>query len=781
MTSLVQTLRRWAWAHPSLSAPFRAIWRALPSGWTRGPGLAQPRRRRFNQVFDPAWYCAMNPDVAAAGVDPLTHYLDRGWKEGRDPHPLFDVSWYLGQHPELVPMGVEPLTHYIEWGWREGWAPHPLFDSSWYTAEYRLDETASLNPLIDYLTHGVAQGRFVHPDHRRAVLGTGGVVERLGRSLRKAIVAEAGTDPVVSPMLLLPWIDVDEVTIAFDSLMPLSGGLQTKRRDRIIETALTRSTLAEAAEVNQIKPRREPDQDVIEIVLRRHRAGKRTSIVASNTDLECASSALSKVGLPSEATRIDAIAPGEPTSSSSMFVGLAPAHSTAVIVTPVTHPRPRGLAVLRQNLEESARAAIGTTSSRDVMMARAVEAGYTSALLPTALVAAAIEAAEVEGMSTVHYMSREGSFLTRVHDVVAPILAAQRRPPRSVHLALSRRSTFGPSLDSFTAESLMDLWRMYGNQSLRTLIVSLGDDVNRYRRIARLHGLGVDENVTAIHEDQRVASFLSDARVQSLLREKNRERRLALDAYLRETWLPQDERLLVVDVGWRGTIQDNLARAYPGSFFIGWYLALFPFLNPQPHNASKSAVGPNGNLGEAYEFMEPPAAVERPWTPDVPSVVDYRFDSGLGAVPVEERELLGHTERRLIDAFQDSALQAAKMAADWIAAEGLVTKDLRPLVRSEVTRYYREPPPGSADIWFSSAHDDTFGALNVTPFGKAKPSIEWFDEGVGYGFRKHLDEAASGSLWSPGYRRWLPVQALTHLEHAVRTGSHSSRSQEIPY
>jgi len=773
VTSLVQILRRWAWTHPSLSAPFRAIWRGLPSGWTCGPGLTKPRRHRFNQVFDPAWYCAMNPDVAAAGVDPLTHYLDRGWKEGRDPHPLFDVSWYLGQHPELVPMGVEPLTHYIEWGWRESWAPHPLFDSSWYTAEYRLDGTAGLNPFIDYLTHGVAQGRFVHPDHRHAVLGTGGAVERLGRSLRKAIVAEAGTDPVVSPMLLLPWIDVNEVTIAFDSLMPLSGGLHTKRRDRIIETALTRSELAESAEVNQIKPQREPDLDVIEIVVRRHRAGKRTNIVAGNAEVQCASSAMLNVGLPSEATRIDGIRPAEPISSSSMFVGLAPDQPKAVIVTPETHPRPRGFAVLRQNLEESARAAIGTISSGDVMMVRAIEAGYTNALLPTALVAAAIEAAEVEGMSAVHYMSREGSFLARVHDVVAPTLAVQRVPPRSVHLALSRRSTFGPSLDSFTAESLMDLWRMYGNQSLRALIVSLGDDVNKYRRIARLHGLGFDENVPAIQEDQRVASFLSDTRVQSLLREKNRERRIALNAYLRETWVPQDERLLVVDVGWRGTIQDNLARAYPGSFFIGWYLALFPFLNPQPHNASKSAVGPNGNLGEAYEFMEPPAAVERPWTPDVPSVVDYRLDSELGAVPVEERELLGHTERRLIDAFQDSALRAAKIVSDWIAAEGLVTKDLRPLVRSEVTRYYREPSPGSADIWFSSAHDDTFGALNVTPFGKTMPSIRWFEDGLGHGFRQHLDQAANQSLWSPGYRRWLPVQALTHLERAFRTKSYS--------
>ena len=227
--------------------------------------------------------------------------------------------------------------------------------------------------------------------------------------------------------------------------------------------------------------------------------------------------------------------------------------------------------------------------------------------------------------------------------------------------------------------------------------------------------------------------------------------------------------LVVVDVGWRGTIQDNLAKGFPDLFFTGWYLALFPFLNPQPPNVAKSAVGPNGNLDHPYEFMQPPAAVERPWTPDVPSTIDYRLDPESGAVPVEEQEMLGRTERSLIEAFQDAAVDAAKIVATWIAAEGLRTEGLQPLVRAEVIRYYTKPAPGVADIWFSSAHDDTFGALNVTPFGKIVPSASWLSSGLGSGYRARLEGAAEESRWSPGYRRWLPVEALTDLERAIRT------------
>ena len=45
--------------------------------------------------FDPQWYLERNPDVAAAGVEPFTHYTKTGWKEGRFPNPSFDPKWYL--------------------------------------------------------------------------------------------------------------------------------------------------------------------------------------------------------------------------------------------------------------------------------------------------------------------------------------------------------------------------------------------------------------------------------------------------------------------------------------------------------------------------------------------------------------------------------------------------------------------------------------------------------------------------------------------------------------
>src|SRR5262245_56365149 len=79
-------------------------------------------------LLDVVWYLQANPDVARAGLDPLIHFMDQGWREGRDPGPLFSVAHYLREYPDIRLAGINPLAHYLRYGWREGRWPHPDFD-----------------------------------------------------------------------------------------------------------------------------------------------------------------------------------------------------------------------------------------------------------------------------------------------------------------------------------------------------------------------------------------------------------------------------------------------------------------------------------------------------------------------------------------------------------------------------------------------------------------------------------------------------------------------------
>jgi len=113
-------------------------------------------------LFDAAYYLRTYPDVAAAGVDPYGHFLQSGFREGRNPHPLFDTSYYLEQYPDVAASGANPLVDYWESGAAQGRDPHPLFETSYYAGQAQLAGTGE-NPLLHYCTSGFRAGLSPHP------------------------------------------------------------------------------------------------------------------------------------------------------------------------------------------------------------------------------------------------------------------------------------------------------------------------------------------------------------------------------------------------------------------------------------------------------------------------------------------------------------------------------------------------------------------------------------------------------------------------------------------
>ena len=97
----------------------------------RLPGLAararsavrSPDEALVADAMDPDWYRAMNPDVVAAGADPVDHFLRYGWREGRDPVAAFSVRDYLELYPDIGEAGINPFLHWLKAGKAEGRLP----------------------------------------------------------------------------------------------------------------------------------------------------------------------------------------------------------------------------------------------------------------------------------------------------------------------------------------------------------------------------------------------------------------------------------------------------------------------------------------------------------------------------------------------------------------------------------------------------------------------------------------------------------------------------------
>ncbi len=119
---------------------------------------------RFGDVvhplFDADRYLEQSPDVRAAGVNPLAHYLLYGWLERRSPNALFDSAWYLSANPDVLESGMNPLVHYVRFGADEGRQPHFLFDRAYYLRQNPDVGAAGMDAYVHYIAFGQFEGRF---------------------------------------------------------------------------------------------------------------------------------------------------------------------------------------------------------------------------------------------------------------------------------------------------------------------------------------------------------------------------------------------------------------------------------------------------------------------------------------------------------------------------------------------------------------------------------------------------------------------------------------------
>ncbi|HEX2560700.1 hypothetical protein, partial [Phenylobacterium sp.] len=145
----------------------------------------RPEYRQVWIALDPEFYLTSYPDVR--GADPVAHYLDIGWREGRDPNPWFSTRAYLEAKPQLVALGINPLVDYLRGGMDAPPKPQPptavapskavpelsfdeqrsvvepAFDRDYYLDLYADIAAAGLEPLTHYLTNGWREGRDPSP------------------------------------------------------------------------------------------------------------------------------------------------------------------------------------------------------------------------------------------------------------------------------------------------------------------------------------------------------------------------------------------------------------------------------------------------------------------------------------------------------------------------------------------------------------------------------------------------------------------------------------------
>ncbi len=158
-------------------------------------------------------------------------------------------------------------------------------------------------------------------------------------------------------------------------------------------------------------------------------------------------------------------------------------------------------------------------------------------------------------------------------------------------LEVSRVATFFPSMKEVSIDELMNIWNQYQSQSMNALFLSLNIEIEKYNTFFEKYDIDSQKIIDRPWENEKIQSLFSDKKYIALMNEEKNKKIEELIKYFENKKIKNDSTpLSIVDIGWRGTIQDNIAKIFTKKEITGYYLALFKYFNEQPKNVSKKAI-----------------------------------------------------------------------------------------------------------------------------------------------------------------------------------------------
>lgn len=380
----------------------------------------------------------------------------------------------------------------------------------------------------------------------------------------------------------------------------------------------------------------------------------------------------------------------------------------------------------------------------------------------------AMERAVSEKVEALYFFTREGEFFLEIYRRLAEADVLGFAPPLAKLLMVSRLATFVGSLREFSTTELMRLWNQYSVQSLQALLKSLSMAPVELTAAAGRYGLDLNSPIRYPWQDPRVQAFFDDSEVRTLVERHLATKRDGLLAYLASAGLDGGSRKIgVVDIGWRGTIQDNLAYALPGLEVVGCYLGLNRFLNDQPENVRKDAYGPNLNESETLQsLLDYVAPIEMLCNSPNGSVEEYELtDHGVKAIRhIDEEENRIHEE--YVRHFQAGVLDSVPYWADFLRTHAYSSAELRPFAMEIWQRIIHCPPPFLTEAYFRLNHNEVFGVGGFRDKRRMIGIADVLLAFVSRARRARVFDYLAGSGWTPGLMRCLEVP--WHLRAALR-------------
>lgn len=317
-----------------------------------------------------------------------------------------------------------------------------------------------------------------------------------------------------------------------------------------------------------------------------------------------------------------------------------------------------------------------------------------------------VEYAIKNNIPKVYYQTREGETFIKIHELIKQNNPFGVELPECDTVEVSRMATFGASLKEISIPELLRLWSQYRTQSMETLFKTLAIDMNEYKQYFGKYDINPKENIFDPWFDIRVQNLFADTEfVEKVNNELKNKRNELLKYFEKQKGIKNDEKpLFLVDIGWRGTIQDNLAYIFDKKELGGYYLTLYDFYNLQPQNSYKISFIDDVNIRN-NEVASMITLLEWIYNPGTGSVIEYKDGEAIRKAKTKEINIVN----KYIKPLQEGMFAGAKVINEYMKYHPYEAKETKKCVYDVLVKTKTKPSKALIEAYYSMVFNDTFG------------------------------------------------------------------------
>lgn len=373
-----------------------------------------------------------------------------------------------------------------------------------------------------------------------------------------------------------------------------------------------------------------------------------------------------------------------------------------------------------------------------------------------------LEEARARGLRKVFFLSREGLTFIKMYRRIVRALGCKDKAPEAEYLVVSRASTFLASNESFDIQALERIWWQYHGQSLSQILKNFSLPIEEFGPLAASAGVAnLDAPIHDLHGCTPLQAFFEMTETQRLFAlHRDNARDLLTRYFTSRGWFAapgaKPGAVGVVDIGWKGSIQSNIYKAFErradSPAICGFYFGLTRELQDEtPANQRigymadtrsgdwlQECIFKNGSVFEMFSTaMHGGAAgyVERAngtvkATIKLDSTERDNFNSHFGDV------------KRGIDDYVDEMISVLPLL-------DASSADVRAGLLDQLRRYILYPTHAEAKAFLEYTHVENFGVFKVSDYGW-KGSWKKILKGNPKGLPRRLLHELRQQLWQEG-------------------------------